>query len=75
MARRFESVACPETPVAVKAPIEEAFTERTGHPMTHQDSIYVERHRHGGMSSGHVCPKFWSDIAVPLLLARHAESP
>jgi molybdenum cofactor cytidylyltransferase len=51
--------------------IEEAFEALTGHTLSHPDPFYVERYNHGGMSSGCVCPKFWRDTAVPLLLARH----
>lgn len=73
MARRFESVPCPASPEAVRAIIEGAFAELTGHPVSHPNRVFVERYAHGGMSSGHVSPEFWRDRALPVLLARHAE--
>ena len=75
MAKRFKSVACPASSEAVRAIIEGAFAEFTGHPLSQPDSFYVERYSHGGMSSGHVCPEFWRETAIPLLLARHGALP
>src|SRR3954452_12807965 len=58
MARRLKSVACPPSPEAVRAIIEGAFAELTGHPISHPDSFFVERYSRGGMSSGYICPEF-----------------
>lgn len=49
-----------------------AFDEATGVDLarTSDQSVYVERYAHGGMSSGHICLPFWRDQLVPLLMAR-----
>ncbi|WP_070887078.1 hypothetical protein [Pseudomonas argentinensis] len=51
---------------------EATFERLVGLPITaHESSVFVERHAHGGMSSGHISLKFWRETAVPLLLARY----
>ena len=72
MVQRFKLVACPSSIEGVRAVIEEAVLELTDHSMSHPDAIFVERYSHGGMSSGHVCPEFWRDTVVPMLLERQA---
>lgn len=73
MARDLTDVACPSTPDGVRSLIEDAFAKLTGLSMSNPDSIFVERYSHGGMSSGHVCPMFWRDMAMPFLLDRLAQ--
>jgi hypothetical protein len=72
MERYFADHRVPETEEALIAEIEAAFQELTGSPITHTESIYVERFSHGGMSSGYVEPEFWRDEAILLLRARYA---
>lgn len=40
-------------------------------PRVEESSVFVERHAHGGMSSGHISLIFWRETALPLLLARY----
>jgi hypothetical protein len=47
--------------------VEAAFSELTGGTLDREDSIFVERYRHGGMSSGHVDPTWWRNEGIPLL--------
>jgi hypothetical protein len=49
------------------------FDRLVGHPITHQQNVYIERYAHGGMSSGCICPEFWREKAFPLLRARYSE--
>ncbi|MFL5383842.1 MAG: hypothetical protein ACJ8GN_15080 [Longimicrobiaceae bacterium] len=70
MRERFERVACPATPEAVAALAGGAFAELTGVPLSHPEPVYVERYDHGGMSGGHVDPRFWRETALPLLQSR-----
>jgi 8-oxo-dGTP pyrophosphatase MutT (NUDIX family) len=72
MERYFADHRVPETEEALIVAIETAFHKLTGFPITHTESIYIERFSHGGMSSGHVEPEFWRDEATPLLRARFA---
>lgn len=74
MARRVRAVPCPVSAEAARAIIEGVFAMLTGHPISHPDAFFVERYSHGGMSSGYICPEFWRDRAVPLLLSRHRAS-
>jgi hypothetical protein len=71
MARRVKAVPLPESIEAARAIIEGVFAMLTGHPISRPESFFVKRYSHGGMSSGQVCPEFWRDLAVPLLLSRH----
>jgi hypothetical protein len=73
--------------VIVSVPIEDVrqklfeimFEKLTGkvlpddHAISENDSIFVKRYAHGGMSSGHVSPSFWSYSALPLLCSRFNE--
>lgn len=33
-------------------------------------TVHVPRYDAGGMSSGHVSPEFWREVAIPLLCER-----
>lgn len=58
---------------ALKAEIEKAFLDLTGHEIDSKNEIEVKKYALGGMSSGYIYAPFWRDIAIPLLLLR-AES-
>ena len=75
MKERLASVPWPRTAEEVAATVAAEFERLTGHPISHPEMIYVERHSHGGMSSGMVWPEFWRDTAIPLLQRRYAEHP
>jgi hypothetical protein len=68
--QRFEGVPCPDTVEGVRVLLEEAFRELTGVPLSHPETVYVQRLAHGGMSSGCILPEFWRETVVPLLLGR-----
>ena len=52
--------------------LEATFERLVGLPTSAEVStVFVERHAHGGMSSGHISLKFWRESALPLLLARY----
>jgi hypothetical protein len=74
MGRHFELVPLPATAEELQALIETAFESLTGHPISTGNPVFVERFDHGGMSGGHVSPEFWRDKAIPLLLARYADT-
>jgi len=74
MIRRLQTVPRPASLEAVRAIIEGVFAELTGYPLSHPDTVYIERYSYGGMSGGHISPEFWRDVAMPWLLSRHCES-
>jgi len=39
-----------------------------------QDSFFVEKFSHGGMSSGHIAPQFWREQVIPLIQIRYSDS-
>jgi hypothetical protein len=53
--------------------VETTFQRLTGAPMSSEVAIYVEKYAHGGMSSGHVDPEFWRELALPQLRSRYAK--
>jgi hypothetical protein len=55
--------------------LEQTYQQLTGAPLTRRDPIFVERHSHGGMSSGYISPQFWAETAIPLLRARYRDTP
>ncbi|WP_256592436.1 hypothetical protein [Pseudomonas sp. URMO17WK12:I2] len=52
--------------------LEATFERLVGLPTSAQESsVFIERHAHGGMSSGHISLVFWREAALPLFLARY----
>lgn len=52
--------------------LEATFERLVGLPTSAQESsVFIERHAHGGMSSGHISLVFWRETALPLFLARY----
>ncbi|MBD9654657.1 hypothetical protein IB239_07520 [Pseudomonas sp. PDM12] len=52
--------------------LEATFERLVGLPIIGQESsVFIERHAHGGMSSGHISLVFWRETALPLFLARY----
>jgi hypothetical protein len=74
MREHFRSVPLPTTVEEFEHQLKLAFHELTGNPMSAQQSFFVAEFAHGGMSSGQVCPEFWRDRAMPLLLNRYAKT-
>jgi len=70
MREHFHGAALPSSAEALQSELEQAFQFLTGHPLSHAEPIFLTRHSHGGMSSGHVVPEFWRTTAFPLLVSR-----
>lgn len=70
---KLKLVEMPATPESLKLIIESEFEKATGSPVSSKDSIFIERFRNGGMSSGRVSPQFWVEHGIPLLVSRHLE--
>jgi len=49
------------------------FEKLVGLPLSHSGDVYVERYAFGGMSSGHVCVRFWREEVIPMLCKRFEE--
>lgn len=71
MAAAFHGVPMPATATELARQVEQRFEKLTGQPMSATEWIRLERHAHGGMSSGGINPQFWRQTALPLLLARY----
>ena len=74
MRSHFERVPLPAAADELSALIETTFELLTGHPISTGSHIFIQRFSHGGMSSGYISPDFWRNKAIPLLLARYAET-
>lgn len=70
MAEHFQGTPLPESPLELSAVLEQTFQELTDYPLTHQAHFGMQRHAHGGMSSGGIAPAFWRARGIPLLLSR-----
>lgn len=46
------------------------FEKLTCHSISSSENIFVELYDHGGMSGGDVCPEFWRNKAIPMLIER-----
>ncbi len=72
MSEALAALPLPSSEAQLAEILEATFERLVGLPITAQESsVFVERHAHGGMSSGHISLKFWRETAVPLLLARY----
>jgi hypothetical protein len=54
--------------------LEQTYEQLAGKSIKEQGSFFVEKYSHGGMSSGQVDPKFWTETGLPLLQARYRET-
>ncbi len=71
MRDRLEDVPLPATASEMTALLEDAFAAEVGVAVSaNQGPVFVERFAHGGMSSGHVDPGWWSETGIPLLSRR-----
>lgn len=57
----------------LKRLLESEYQNITAQPIDVDEDVFVERFAHGGMSSGFVCPEFWRETAIPLLVSRYEE--
>lgn len=72
MQEYFSSVSLPLSSHELKKLLEGAFLELTGQALDATSPIYVAAYDEGGMSSGHVSPDFWREVAIPFLLKKYA---
>jgi len=73
MSNYFATTKMPESMEDLISIIETAFILITGHPITQENSFYVEKYSHGGMSSGHIDPKFWRNTVIPLFIDKYQQ--
>ena len=71
MKAKLDLIAMPESPADLQRILNSAFVELTGRTWDDSNPIFIEKYDHGGMSSGTVCPEFWRDTAIPLVVSRH----
>lgn len=71
MRESFKGVPCPIDESELALLILQKFELLTGSKLQGDDSIYVARHAHGGISSGWVHPEFWLKRGIPLLCSRY----
>lgn len=67
-------LAYPETEEEFNILLEQTYGQLTGVPIKESHSVFVERYSHGGMSSGHVAPKFWTEVGLPMLRERFRQT-
>ncbi len=68
---RFKQIEMPKTKSRLLELIQNEYLTVTEKSITQLEPFWIERFSHGGISSGGICPEFWNDKAIPLLLARH----
>ena len=66
----FASTISPRSGDEFVALVHQAFKVLTGHCIDQKEFITIPKYAHGGMSSGMICPEFWRDEAIPMLLLR-----
>ncbi len=75
MRRVFKPVPLPDSADSLQAMIEAAFFVLTSHPInTDEEFFIIDRFEGGGMSSGGICPPFWREEVIPLIIERFAAS-
>lgn len=72
LAERLRDEPLPDTRGALDATLRMTIAREVGRPLTspHDDSVFVPRFAHGGMSSGVVSLPWWRDTGLPKLLRR-----
>ena len=71
MKTKLDPIAMPATPVELERILNSAFVELTGRSWDDSNPIFIEKYDQGGMSSGMVCPEFWRDKAIPLVVSHY----
>lgn len=71
--KRFLEVEMSSSTEELVRMIKTEYQAITGQPLENDDYAYVEEFAHGGMSSGLVCPKYWREAAIPLLVERYVK--
>jgi len=74
MKAKLDLITMPATRTDLEHILHTTIIELTERSWDNRDPIFVARYDHGGMSSGMVCPEFWRDTVIPLVVSRyHAE--
>nr|WP_288453629.1 hypothetical protein [uncultured Pseudomonas sp.] len=72
MSEALAALPLPPSEAQLSETLETTFERLVGLPTSAQESsVFIERHAHGGMSSGYISLVFWRETALPLLLARY----
>lgn len=72
MSETLAALPLPPSEAQLAEILEATFERLVGLPTSAQESsVFIERHAHGGMSSGHISLGFWRETALPLFLARY----
>ena len=66
----FHISIMPNSVSEFRSQLEILIQQLTGCDLDSDESVFVPRYDAGGMSSGHVSPEFWREIAIPLLCER-----
>lgn len=66
----FQTNVMPKSVSEFRSQLETLVQQLTGCDLDSDESVFVPRYDTGGMSSGHVSPEFWREIAIPLLCER-----
>ena len=74
MKSTLDNYEYPDTEEQLTILLEQTYQQLIGASLSNREPIFVERHSHGGMSSGHISPEFWAEQAIPLLLERYRNS-
>lgn len=74
MNAKLDGVAVPRTPAELEQILRTTFFELTGHAWDEDDAFPIDRYDRRGMSGGMVCPEFWREVAIPLVMSRHHEA-
>jgi len=72
MKATVSSHTVPSTSAELERILATVFEKLTERSLDNPDPIFISRYDQGGMSSGMVCPEFWRNTAVPLILSRHS---
>lgn len=67
-----QKTAVINNPRELEALIEKAFHDLTGNKLN-SENFQIERLMHGGMSSGAICTRTWSEKIIPHLLQNYEE--
>lgn len=70
----FATSNLPQDVALLKKQLEDAFVYLTGKSIDHAQNFHLEQFAHGGMSSGGICPEFWRESAILLLMRRYVET-
>jgi hypothetical protein len=71
MKANLDLIAMPSTPADLEQILQTAFVALTEGSWDDGGPIFVASYDQGGMSSGMVCPEFWRDTAIPLIVSRY----